>query len=433
MRRALLILLVLAVLVSPAAAQTPAVARHVLPNGLVILVRDDPTVGVVAASLVVRSGSAFETAETAGVTNFLQRSLLRGTKRHSRLALLEAAEELGGTLDASGGVDYAEVSGTAIARNWESLLTLLAEVALAPTLPADELEKERALILGRLQTRADQPFQRAFDTALADVYGGHPYAWPEFGRAESVARLTREALLERYAAAYRADRMVLAVAGGVSRQRVIAAAERLFKAVPGAAGPVAHSAGEAVPRGERRLVERDARQAQVLVGFLAPPLTDPDYAPMRVLAAVLGGGMSSRLFVELRDRRGLAYSTGVVTTNRTGPSLFLPYLGTAPANADAAVAGVLAEIDRLRRDPVEVRELARAKAWLLGNLAMDRQTSARHAWYLAVFELLGGGWDWPERYARAVEAVTVGDLTRVAERYLARPTVVVLRPAEAVR
>src|SRR5205823_5133054 len=89
--------------------------------------------------------------------------------------------------------------------------------------------------------------------------------------------------------------------------------------------------------------------------------------------------------------------------------LFLPYLGTAPANADAALAGVLAEIDRLRRDPVEVRELARAKAWLLGNLAMDRQTSARHAWYLAVFELLGGGWDWPERYARAVEAVTVGD------------------------
>jgi predicted Zn-dependent peptidase len=433
MRRALLILLVLGVLVSPAAAQAPAVVRQVLSNGLVVLVREDPAVGVVAASLVVRSGSAFETTETAGVTNFLQRSLLRGTKRHSRLALLEAAEELGGTIDASGGVDYAELRGTAIARNWEPLLTLLAEMALEPTLPAEGLETERALILGDLQTRADQPFQRAFDAALADVYGGHPYAWPEMGRAESVARLTREAVLQRYAAAYRADRMVLAVAGGVPRQRVIAVAERLFKAVPGAAGPAARPAGEAVSRGERRLVERDARQAQVLVGFLAPPLTHPDYAAMRVLAAVLGGGMSSRLFVELRDRRGLAYSTGVLTTNRTGPSLFLPYLGTAPANADAAVAGVLAEVDRLRRDPVEERELARAKAWLLGNLAMDRRTSARHAWYLAVFELLGGGWDWPERYARAVEAVTVADLTRVAERYLARPTVVVLRPAETAR
>jgi predicted Zn-dependent peptidase len=143
--------------------------------------------------------------------------------------------------------------------------------------------------------------------------------------------------------------------------------------------------------------------------------------------------MSSRLFVELRERRGLSYSTGVLTTYRTGPALFLPYLGTAPANAEAAVAGVLAEVDRLRRDPVEERELARAKAWLLGNLVMDRRTSARHAWYLAFFELVGGGWEWPERYARAVEAVRVTDLTRVAERYLARPTVIVLRPAEAAR
>src|SRR5947208_11294134 len=122
--------------------------------------------------------------------------------------------------------------------------------------------------------------------------------------------------------------MVLAVAGGVPRQRVTAVAERLFKRVPGTADAAMGPATEAAPRGERRLVEREARQAQVLVGFLAPPLTHPDYPAMRVLGAVLGGGMSSRLFVELRDRRGLAYSTGVLTTNRTGPSLFLPYLGT---------------------------------------------------------------------------------------------------------
>jgi predicted Zn-dependent peptidase len=433
MRRALLALSVLVALTTSAAAQQPAIVRHVLPNGLVVLVREDPAVGVVAASLLVRSGSAFETADTAGVTNFLQRAMLRGTKRHSTLALAEAAEELGGAVDASGDVDYAEVRATALARHWEALLALLAEVALEPTLPAGEIEKERALLLGQLQTRADQPFPRAFDIALADLYGGHPYAWPALGRPESVARLTRAALLERYAAVYRADRMVLAVAGGVPRQRVIAVAERLFKRVPGTADAAMGPATEAAPRGERRLVEREARQAQVLVGFLAPPLTHPDYAAMRVLGAVLGGGMSSRLFVELRDRRGLAYSTGVLTTNRTGPALFLPYLGTAPANADAAVAGVLAEVDRLRRDRVDERELARSKAWLLGNLAMDRRTSARHAWYLAFFELVGGGWDWPERYARAVEAVSAADLARVAERYLARPTVIVLRPAGATQ
>lgn len=433
MRRVLPALGLLLATTVPAAAQAPAIVRHVLPNGLVVLVREDPGVGVVAVSLQVRAGSAFETTDTAGATNFLQRAMLRGTSRHSALALAEAAEELGGSLEAAGDVEYAEIRGTALARHWEPLLTLLAEAALEPTLPAAEVEKERALILGQIQARADQPFPRAFDTALSDLYGPHPYAWPALGRAESVRRLTREALLERYAAVYRADRMVLAVAGNVARPRVIAAAERLFGRLPAATGPAVRPVARAAPRAERRVVEREARQAQVLVGFLAPPLDNPDYPAVRVLAAVLGGGMSSRLFVELRDRRGLAYSTGVLTTQRTGPAFFLPYLGTAPANADAAVAGVLAEVDRLRREPVEERELARAKAWLLGNLAMDRRTSSRHAWYLAFFELVGGGWDWPERYARAVEAVSVADLARVAERYLASPTVVVLRPAEAAR
>src|SRR2546430_14547570 len=108
MRRALLILAVLGALATSAAGQPPAIVRHVLPNGLVVLVREDPAVGVVAASLLVRSGSAFETADTAGVTNFLQRAMLRGTKRHSALALAEAAGELGGAVDASGGVDHAE-------------------------------------------------------------------------------------------------------------------------------------------------------------------------------------------------------------------------------------------------------------------------------------------------------------------------------------
>src|SRR5262249_45030835 len=172
------------------------------------------------------------TAATAGVTNFLQRMMLRGTKRHSALALAEAAEDLGGTLDASGDVDYAELRGTALAQHWEALLGLLAEVAIEPTLPPVEIERERTLILGQLQMRADQPFPRAFDAVLADLYGEHPYAWPALGRSDSVLRLNRDALLERYHAAYRADRMVLAVAGGVPRQRVLAVAEKLFQRLP---------------------------------------------------------------------------------------------------------------------------------------------------------------------------------------------------------
>jgi predicted Zn-dependent peptidase len=427
MSRLALALTFLFSLVSPVAADV-AVVRRVLPSGMTVLVREDPDVGVVAASLQVRAGSLFETEATAGITNFMQRVLLRGTEKRSALGIFEASEELGGSLEASGEVESAEIRGAAIARQWEPLLGLLAEVALEPTFPAAEIERERRLLLGQLQTRADNPFPRAFDTALRDLYGSHPYAWPALGRPDSVAQISRDALVAHYRATYRPDRMVLAVSGNAPRAAVIAAVERLFRRLPSAAGVPKSPTVEPTSRTEPRVVERDARQAQVLLGFLAPPVVHRDYAAVRVLATVLGGGMSSRLFTELRDRRGLAYSVGVLATARTGPAFLVPYLGTAPVNADAALAGMLAEVERIRAETIGEQELARARAYLLGTLAMDRRTSARLAWHLAFYELIGAGWDWPQRFARAIETVTVADVTRVAQRYLVRPTVVVLRP-----
>lgn len=429
MRRWLLALWLVAASASAEAAAPPPIMRQVLPNGLTVIVREDATVGVMAAALHVRGGSLFETVDTAGITNFLQRTMLRGTQRYTTITLSEAVEDLGGTLEASGDVESGEVHGAALARNWEPLLKLLAEVALRPTLPAEEIERERRLILSAIQGRGDTPFQRAFDSVLNDLYGAHPYAWPSVGRRESVARLSPDMLRAHYAAVYRPDRMVLAVSGNVPSAQVVRVAGRLFRDVPAAPAPARESiADTATPRTGRRVVERPVQQAQVMVGYLGPSLRQPDYAAARVLATVLGGGMSGRLFRELREQRGLAYSVGMLGSFRTGPSFLLSYLGTAPPNAEAAEAGMLAEIERVRGEPVTDGELARAKAYLLGNLAMDRRTSARHAWYMAFFEVIGAGWDFPERYARAVEAVSAADVARVARRYLTGPTVIVLQP-----
>ena len=429
MRRWLLALWLVAASASAEAAAPPPIMRQVLPNGLTVIVREDATVGVMAAALHVRGGSLFETVDTAGITNFLQRTMLRGTQRYTTITLSEAVEDLGGTLEASGDVESGEVHGAALARNWEPLLKLLAEVALRPTLPAEEIERERRLILSAIQGRGDTPFQRAFDSVLNDLYGAHPSAWPSVGRRESVARLSPDMLRAHYAAVYRPDRMVLAVSGNVPSAQVVRVAGRLFRDVPAAPAPARVSiADTATPRTGRRVVERPVQQAQVMVGYLGPSLRQPDYAAARVLATVLGGGMSGRLFRELREQRGLAYSVGMLGSFRTGPSFLLSYLGTAPPNAEAAEAGMLAEIERVRGEPVTDGELARAKAYLLGNLAMDRRTSARHAWYMAFFEVIGAGWDFPERYARAVEAVSAADVARVARRYLTGPTVIVLQP-----
>ncbi|MGH7393033.1 MAG: M16 family metallopeptidase, partial [Candidatus Rokuibacteriota bacterium] len=178
----------------------------------------------------------------------------------------------------------------------------------------------------------------------------------------------------------------------------------------------------------RRVVPKPARQAQIVVGFLGPTVHDADYPTVKVLAALLGGGMSGRLFTELRDRQGLAYSLGVVNPTRAGPSPIIAYIGTAPENVAAAEAGMLRELARASTEDVTADELARAKAYVLGGFAMDRRTNARHAWYLGFFEGLGVGWDYPGRYVRAVDSVTAADVRAAAERYLRAPTTVVLTP-----
>lgn len=410
------------------AAPAPSVARHVLANGMTVLVREDTSSEVVAISLQARGGSLFETADSAGITNLLARVMVRGTPRRNALQIAEWMADLGGTLEASGEVETVEIRGTALARHWQALLAEIADVALRPTLPPEEIATERALVLSQIQTRADTPFPRALDAVMADLYGGHPYARHTLGRRESVQMLTREALVARHAALYRPERLVLAISGSVASRRAIATAERLFSKLAASGPAPAPEIPAPTPRTEPRTVETPAAQAQVLVAYLGPSSTDADHAAVRVLAAVLGGGMSGRLFLELRERRGLAYSVSAHSSFRTGPGYLLAYLGTAPANAATAVSGVLGEIARVRAHPVSEREVQRAKAYLLGNIAMDRRTNARHAWYLAFFEVVGAGWEWADRYVRALQAVTVDDVARAAQRYLGEPTVVVLRP-----
>src|SRR5574337_64667 len=222
--------------------------------------------------------------------------------------------------------------------------------------------------------------------------------------------------------------MVLAVSGQVSAREVVAEVERLFADLPG--GPELSEPAPPAPAGAagQQLLERPAAQAQILMGSLAPPLAHPDYPAVKVLSTILGGGMSGRLFLELRNKEGLAYSLSAFYPSRVEVSFLAIHMGTAPENLGRAEAGVRRELARIRQERATADELKRAKAYLLGALAMDRRTNAREAWYLAFFELAGVGHEFLDRYVRAVEAVTIEDIQRVAGLYLASPASVILRP-----
>ncbi len=426
--RALLVLLALAATALAAAETAAEPRREQLPSGLVVLIRENTATPVVAASLFVRVGSRWETEDNAGITHLLQQVLLKGTTQRSALEVAETAESLGGGISASADMDFSEVRATALARNWKKMLALLAEVALRPTLPGTEIDGERRNMLTALRSRQDQPFPLAMDTLMSRVYGDHPYGRPVLGRPAALERIDRGALVAHHRRFFRAPRMILAVSGDLAAPEVLAEIGRLFADAPAGDGEPDPVLPAATARADRTVLVKPAAQAQVLTAFLAPPTGHGDYAAVKVLATALGGGMAGRLFTEVRDKQGLAYSTGGAYPSRLGPGVLFTQLGTAPANQARAEAAVLAEIDRIRREPVTAAELARAKAYLLGQFELDRRTNARLAWYDAFFAALGVGPDFAERYARAVEAVTVEDVQRVARTYLTTPTIVTLGP-----
>jgi zinc protease len=431
-RRCLGLVLIL-VLAAPAipAAQTRDVVRQTrLPNGLTVIVRENAVAPVVAVAVFVRMGTRWERPESAGLSNFVHAVMVKGTTKRSGSEMAEAVAALGGKLSAAGDADYSGIQATALARFWRELLGLTAELALEPRFAAAEVDRERDFVLSRVQRRRDNPSSRAFDEFYGLLYGPHPYGLPGLGTPQSLARFDQPTVVAAYRTFYRPDRMIVVVSGQVRADEVLTEAQRLFGGMSAAPGPAPDDTAPPAPEraARRRVIEQAAQQTQILVGGLAPSLDEADHAAVKVLSSVLGGGMAGRLFVELRDKRALAYTATSFYEAVKGPGALVLYLGTTPDSAAQAEQALLAEIARVQREPVSDAELARAKSFLLGKYSMDRRTNERLAWYYGFYEVERVGEDYPERYRRAVETVTAADVQRAARSYLGTTTTVVLGP-----
>jgi zinc protease len=413
----------------PGEAGAGSLTRLVLDNGLTVLVRENHAAPVVALTLLTRVGAAHEPPELNGVTALLGRALLKGTTARTALEVAAAAEAAGGGIESATDQEFAELRVWGLARHWQGLLGLLHEVATAPRLETEEIERERRILLAQIRGLEDQPAHVANRVLARALFGPRGYGLPPTGDATTVARLGRAELVERLADTYAADRLVLGISGAVASGDVLAEVERLF----GPLAPAGPGPG-APPPPPRPVRPRDGEtcpthQAHVLFGFLAPPVGAADHVALKVMNGVLGGGMSSRLFRTLRDAEGLAYSVGSVYPTRRGAGRLVVHIGTAPGNVPAAEGGIRREIARLAGERVPDDELERTIAYLRGAFVLDRRTNARQSFYLAFYEAMGVGADYVTRYPALLEKVTGDDVQRVARRHLVDPAVVVVGPA----
>jgi zinc protease len=407
--------------------------RTQLPNGLVVIAIENPVADIIAARIFVRAGQCHETPEQAGLFSLLTSLLTRGTTTRSSLEIAEAVEYVGASLGADTASDYSLVSLKTVSEDFKDIFTLAAEILREPSFPPEEIELERKLTLQGLRSMQEQPFTVAYNRLREAMYPQHPYAFSSLGNEESVHSLDRAALVQAHQTHFRPDNIVITIVGRIEPQQAI----DLVEAVLGDWQPPAESLSPLrlptlTPTAYRIVTPQETNQSIVILGHLAGSVKHSDFAALKLLSTYLGNGLSSRLFVELREKQGLAYDVSAFYPTRLSTSQFVTYIGTAPENSAIALAGLQTELNRLCQQPLTESELTVSKNKLLGQYALGKQTNAQIAQLLGWYEILGLGTDFDQHFQDDIAAVTIEEAQAAAKRCFIDSYISILGPAAAV-
>ncbi len=411
--------------------ETKALAvKEVLPNGIRVIVRENHAVPVVAVEAGFLAGVRGEPEDKGGVSGLAAGMLTKGTAHRTAREISEAVENMGAELSGYSGRNSFGLQGKFLRRDFEPGFRLFAESLREPAFPADELDKKRREVLGALKQQKDQLTQATFLLFLSTHYGGHPYARNPLGTEESVRAMTPGDLKAYYERWADPGNLVIAVSGDIGTEEALAAVRKAFADFPKRPGyeplgtlPV--PSHDAVLRAEER---RDKQQAHFVIGFPGKRFTDPDRYALDVLGSALGG-MGGRLFVNLRDRKSLAYSVTSFSSEQVDPGFFAFYMGTSADKLDVAISDTLAEIGEVKKGGVTPEELDRAKKWMIGNYEIGLQSNSSYADKMVYNELYGAGYEETFLAPEKIGAVTLPEVNRLAASVLdtGKYTIAILR------
>lgn len=396
--------------------------RVVLENGLIILIVENPVADIVAARMFLRSGSLREVPEQAGLTHLLAAVLTKGTTQRSARAIAESVESVGASLSVDASTDYFALNLKTVTADFANILALAAELLRSPTFPEPEVELERRLTLQAIRSQQEQPMMVAVEQLRQVMYQNHPYALPSLGTSATVSRLQQADLLHYHQTYFRPDNLVLSIAGRVTPAEVTTLVKQVFgdwQAPSAALPPLQLPVVTSLP--QQRVTIQQTQQAIVMLGYLAPSVWSANHATLKVLSTYLGSGLSSRLFMELREKRGLAYDVSAFYPTRFDTSYLALYMGTAAENTEIALEGLEAEVNRLWEAPLAAEVLDVAKNKLLGQYALGKQTNAQIAQILGWYEILGLGISYDLQFQTNIAAVTAEAVYEAAGRYLTAP------------
>lgn len=409
------------------------VRRSVLPGGVRLLTEHVPGMRSASVGAWVGVGSRDESDGHHGSTHFLEHLLFKGTARRTAMDIAEAFDEVGGEANAATGKEHTCYYARVLDEDLPMAVDVIADMVTSARLDADELETERGVILEELAMNDDDPSDVAHERFATVVLGGHPLGRPIGGTPDTIRAVPRDAVWEHYRQHYRPETLVVTAAGNVDHDalaaQVVGALHDGGWALAGGATPTPRrGAADAVPvtaGASRVTVRRSTEQANVIVGGTGLTATDPRRFTLSVLNAALGGGMSSRLFQEIREKRGLAYSTYSFASGHADTGVFGLYAGCTPAKVDEVTELLVLELERLADSGITDAELRRSVGQLSGGLVLGLEDSGSRMSRLGKSELVHGELLSTQESLDRVRAVTARDVQELAADLASRPRSVV--------
>ena len=392
--------------------------RYELSNGIRVLVKENRSVPLFSAQAVFLGGLRYEEESTNGISNFLAEMFTRGTASRSAEEIAAQTEGMAAGIDGFSGKNSVGVSLSAFSENFDEAMDIFSDVILNPAFSEEEMERGRREILAALEKERDNLTRKTVKNFLGALFLEHPYRFNVLGTEENVRAFASADVSAFYEKIARPENMVISVAGDVDADRALASLEKLFGSMKTGGFRGVVPAAEPPLSAVRRSVslEKDKEQTHIVLGFHAPGFRSEDRHAFEVLNSVLSG-QGGRLFIELRDKKSLAYSVTSFYVPGMEGGYFGVYIGTSPEKEEEALSAIRKQLE-LALGGASEEEIARARNYIVGSFEIGLQRNSAQASMAAFDELYGIGFREYREYPEKILAVTAEDVKRVARKYI---------------
>jgi zinc protease len=405
----------------------PETIVHKTPSGLTVLIRRAPGIGVATIDAWVKTGSANEPSALGGVSHFLEHMLFKGTAKMAPGDMDRLVEGIGGVLNAGTSMDFTHYYMTVPAHEATVAIGALADALAGSTLPQEELDKERGVVLEEISRKEDDPYGYLYETLHETAFLSGPYKESVLGKAENIESVTREQMLDYYHRYYTPENIVLLAVGDIEEAEIRRETDRAFAGFNRAARPFDGIVCESQwAAGTERIIEKDVREIYSALAFPAPSMSEPrNVVAADILQTAMATGRASRLVRELKERRQLATSISVHFPTQAYDSMMMVLATLKPEKSGEYREALNGELATLAKKKLTGEELDRAKRLLINAHLFSQETTGGAASVLGYYYTLTGSLDFEADYIKTVESITAGEVRKIAKR--------ILDPDKAVR